>query len=96
MDLDVDRTGTEGTTRRRMLGRAGTMAVAGAMVPLTETGAGSIRRLYARRADDTAEQRGFRAVPLQDHRPGQGGPYGAGHRLRQAKLGAGRLLRVSR
>jgi hypothetical protein len=38
MDLDVDRTETEGTTRRRMLGRAGTMAVAGAMVPLTETG----------------------------------------------------------
>jgi hypothetical protein len=34
MDLDP-----EGTTRRRMLGRAGTMAVAGAMVPLTETGA---------------------------------------------------------
>ncbi len=39
MDLDPERTGTEGTTRRRMLGRAGTMAVAGAMVPLTETGA---------------------------------------------------------
>lgn len=38
MDLDLDRTGTEGTTRRRMLGRAGTIALAGAMVPLTETG----------------------------------------------------------
>src|ERR671939_1068689 len=37
MDLDLDRTGTEGTTRRRVLGRAGTMAVAGAIVPLTET-----------------------------------------------------------
>lgn len=38
MDLDLDRTETEGTTRRRMLGRAGTIALAGAMVPLTETG----------------------------------------------------------
>ena len=38
MGLDLDRTGTEGTTRRRMLGRAGTMVVAGAIVPLTETG----------------------------------------------------------
>ena len=38
MDIDLDRTGTERTTRRRMLGRAGTIAVAGAMVALTETG----------------------------------------------------------
>ncbi len=39
---------------------------------------------------------GFRAVPLQDHYPGQEGTHGAGHRLRQAKFSAGRLLRVSR
>lgn len=38
MDLDADGTRTEGTTRRRMLGRAGAMVVAGAVVPLTETG----------------------------------------------------------
>jgi hypothetical protein len=39
MDLDHDRAATEGTTRRWMLGRAGALAVAGAMVPLTGTGA---------------------------------------------------------
>lgn len=38
MDLDHVPTRTGGTTRRRMLGRAGTVALAGAMVPLTETG----------------------------------------------------------
>jgi hypothetical protein len=38
MDLDHDRAATEGTTRRRMLGRAGALAVTGAMVPLTGTG----------------------------------------------------------
>jgi hypothetical protein len=38
MDLDHDRTTTDGTTRRRMLGRAGALAVTGAMVPLTGTG----------------------------------------------------------
>jgi hypothetical protein len=38
MDLDHDRAATEGTTRRRMLGRASTLAVAGAVVPLTGTG----------------------------------------------------------
>ena len=39
MDLDVDQTETEGTTRRRMLTRTGTIAVAGAIAPLTQTGA---------------------------------------------------------
>ncbi len=38
MDLDHDRAAMEGTTRRRMLGRAGALAVAGAVVPLTGTG----------------------------------------------------------
>ena len=38
MDLDHDLAATEGTTRRGMLGRAGALAVAGAMVPLTGTG----------------------------------------------------------
>lgn len=38
MDLDHARTATEGTTRRRMLGRAGALAVTGAVVPLTGTG----------------------------------------------------------
>jgi hypothetical protein len=38
MDLDHDRAETEGTTRRVMLGRAGALAVGGAMVPLTGTG----------------------------------------------------------
>ena len=33
MDLDHDRTLTEGTTRRRMLGRAGALALGGAIVP---------------------------------------------------------------
>jgi hypothetical protein len=37
-DLDDDRSATEGTTRRRMLGRTAALAVAGAIVPLTETG----------------------------------------------------------
>ena len=31
-------------------------------------GAGTFRRLPARRADDAAEQRGLRAVPLPEHR----------------------------
>ena len=38
MDLDHDRAAAEGTTRRRMLGGAGALAVTGAMVPLTGTG----------------------------------------------------------
>ena len=38
MDLDHDRALTEGTTRRRMLGGAGALALTGAMVPLTGTG----------------------------------------------------------
>jgi hypothetical protein len=38
MDLDHDPTATEGTTRRRMLRRAGALAVTGAVVPLTGTG----------------------------------------------------------
>jgi hypothetical protein len=38
MDLDDDRSATEGTTRRRMLGRAGALAVGGALLPLTGTG----------------------------------------------------------
>jgi hypothetical protein len=38
MDLDDDRAVTEGTTRRRMLGRAGALALGGALVPLTTTG----------------------------------------------------------
>src|SRR5690242_1909973 len=46
MDLDHDRAASEGTTRRRMLGRAGALAVTGAMVPLTGTGtaAAAVRR----------------------------------------------------
>ena len=38
MDLDDDRAAMEGTTRRRMLGRAGALAVGGALVPLKGTG----------------------------------------------------------
>ncbi len=38
MDLDHDRAAMEGTTRRRMLARAGALAVGGAIVPLTATG----------------------------------------------------------
>jgi len=38
MDLNLDRMATEGTTRRRVLGRAGALALTGAMVPLTGTG----------------------------------------------------------
>jgi hypothetical protein len=38
MDLDHDRAGAQGTTRRRMLGRAGALAVTGAIVPLTGAG----------------------------------------------------------
>ena len=46
MDLDHDRAGMEGTTRRRMFGRAGALAVAGAAVPLAGTGtaAAAVRR----------------------------------------------------
>jgi hypothetical protein len=45
MDLDHDRAATEGMTRRRMLGRAGALAVTGAMVPLTgtDTAAAAVR-----------------------------------------------------
>jgi hypothetical protein len=38
MDLDHGRTATDGTTRRRMLGRAGALAAAGGMATLTGTG----------------------------------------------------------
>jgi hypothetical protein len=46
MDLDHDRATMEGTTRRRMLGRAGALAAGGALVPLTGTGtaAAAVRR----------------------------------------------------
>jgi hypothetical protein len=46
MELDHDRAGMEGTTRRRMLGRAGALAIGGAMVPLAGTGsaAAAVRR----------------------------------------------------
>lgn len=37
MDLYFERAGTQRTTRRRMLGQAGAVAFAGAMVPLTDT-----------------------------------------------------------
>jgi hypothetical protein len=43
MDLDQNRAMTEGTTRRRMLGRAGALAVTGAVVPLTGTGTAAAR-----------------------------------------------------
>jgi hypothetical protein len=68
MDLDVDQTGTEGTTRRRMLARAGTMALAGAIVPLTQTGtaAAAVRGSHSLRSfldfTVTQEQFGVTAV----------------------------------
>jgi hypothetical protein len=43
MDPDHDRAPEEGTTRRRMLGGAGALAVTGAMAPLTGTAAAGVR-----------------------------------------------------
>ncbi|MFZ0042607.1 MAG: hypothetical protein WAK93_14950 [Solirubrobacteraceae bacterium] len=68
MDPYFDRMGTEGTTRRRMLGRAGTVALAGAMVPLTDTGtaAAAVRGGHSLRSfldfTVTQEQFGVTAV----------------------------------
>jgi hypothetical protein len=63
MDLDHDRAGMEGTTRRRMLGRAGALAVGGAMVPLAGTGtaAAAVRRGHSLRhfLDFTVTQEQF-------------------------------------
>ena len=39
---------------------------------------------------------GLRALSLQEHRRSHPGPHGAGDRLREARLGAGRLLRLPR
>ena len=35
---------------------------------------------------------GFEPFPYHEHRRSHPGPHGAGHRLREARLGAGRLL----